>query len=100
MDIRSFLGSAMTITLMCFCIIAGSMILHLCVTRFLKIRREYVLLGIVGAIADGTTAALVASGARWNSLISIGLLMGILGGVCGNYLGITVAYIVRMLIGG
>lgn len=99
-DIRGFLGSAMTITLMCFCIIAGSMILHLCVTRLLKIRREYVLLGIVGAIADGTTAALVASGTRWNSLISIGLLMGILGGVCGNYLGITVAYIVRMLIGG
>lgn len=99
-DIRGFLGSAMTITLMCFCIIAGSMILHLAVTRFLKIRREYVLLGIVGAIADGTTAALVASGARWNSLISIGLLMGILGGVCGNYMGITVAYIVRMVIGG
>ena len=99
-DIKGFLGSAMTITLMCFCIIAGSMILHLAVTRLLKIRREYVLLGIVGAIADGTTAALVASGARWNSLISIGLLMGILGGVCGNYMGITVAYIVRMLIGG
>ena len=58
------------------------------------------LLGIVGAIADGTTAALVASGAGWNSLISIGLLMGIIGGVCGNYLGISVAYIVRMLIGG
>ena len=36
----------------------------------------------------------------WNSLISIGLLMGIIGGVCGNYLGISVAYIVRMLIGG
>lgn len=99
-DIRDFLGSAVSITLLCFCVIGGSMLLHLCVTRLLGIRREYVLLGIVGAIADGTTAALVASGARWNSLISIGLLMGIIGGVCGNYLGIMVAYIVRMLIGG
>lgn len=99
-DIRGFLGSAVSITLLCFCVIGGSMLLHLCVTRLLGIRREYVLLGIVGAIADGTTAALVASGARWNSLISIGLLMGIIGGVCGNYLGIMVAYIVRMLIGG
>lgn len=99
-DIRGFLGSAMTITLFCFCVIAGSTVLHLTVTRLLKIRCEYVLLGIVGAIADGTTAALVASGAKWKSLVGIGLLMGIIGGVCGNYLGITVAYIVKMLIGG
>ena len=99
-DIRGFLGSAFTITLFCFCVIAGSLILHLVITRLLKIRYEYVLLGIVGAIADGTTAALVASGAKWKSLISIGLLMGIIGGVCGNYVGIAVAYIVRMIVGG
>lgn len=98
-DIRGFLSSAFTITLFCFCVIAGSMILHLVLTRLLKIRYEYVLLGIVGAIADGTTAALVASGAKWKSLISVGLLMGIIGGVCGNYVGITVAYIIRAVLG-
>ena len=59
-DIRGFLGSVLTITLFCFCVIFGSLILHLLVTRMLKIRYEYVLLGIVGAIADGTTAALAA----------------------------------------
>lgn len=58
------------------------------------------LLGIVGASADGTTAALVASGAKWKSLISVGLLMGIIGGVCGNYVGIAVAYGVKMIVGG
>lgn len=99
-NIKGFLGSAFTITLFCFCVIAGSLILHLTLTRLLKIKYEYVLLGIVGAIADGSTAALVASGAKWKSLISIGLLMGVIGGVCGNYVGIAVAYIVRMLIGG
>lgn len=99
-DIRGFLGSALTITLFCFCVIFGSLILHLLVTRMLKIRYEYVLLGIVGAIADGTTAALVASGAKWKSLISVGLLMGIIGGVCGNYVGIAVAYGVKMIVGG
>ena len=67
--------------------------------RILKIKAEYVLLGLVGAIADGPTSALVASGARWKSLVNVGLLMGILGGVCGNYCGIAVAYIVRMIIG-
>lgn len=98
-DIRRFLGSALNITLLCFCVILSSIILHLVITRLLKIKYEYVLLGIVGAIADGTTSALVASGAKWKSLISIGLLMGIIGGVCGNYFGIAVAYLVRMIIG-
>lgn len=98
-DIAGFLGSAITITLFCFCVIFGSLVLHLLLTRLLKIKFEYVLLGIVGAIADGTTAALVASGAKWKSLISIGLLMGVIGGVCGNYAGIAVAYLIRMMIG-
>lgn len=49
---------------------------------------------------DGTISALVASGAKWKKLISIGLLMGIIGGVCGNYFGIGVAYLVRMVTGG
>ena len=98
-DIKGFLGSAFYITVLCLCIIFFSTVLHLSITRMLKIKSEYVLLGLVGAIADGPTSALVASGARWKSLINIGLLMGILGGVCGNYCGIAVAYIVRMIIG-
>lgn len=98
-DIQGFLGSAMTISLFCLCVVVGSFLLHVLITRLFKVKYEYVLLGIVGAVADGTTAALVASGAKWKSLISIGLLMGIIGGVCGNYFGIAVAYIVRMIIG-
>ena len=98
-DIQGFLGSAFAITALCFSVIAGSLILHLLITRALKIKYEYVLLGIVGAIADGTSAALVASGAKWKSLISVGLLMGIIGAVCGNYCGITIAYLVRALSG-
>lgn len=98
-DLRGFFGSALSITLFCFCVIAGSTIIHLTITRLLKIKYEYVLLGITGAIADGTTAALVASSAKWSALINVGLLMGILGGVCGNYVGIAVAYLIKMIIG-
>lgn len=98
-NIMDFLGSAFIITLFCFCVIIGSIILHLLLTRLLKIKYEYVVLGITGAIADGTTAALVASGARWNVLINIGLLMGIMGGVCGNYVGIGVAYLIKAILG-
>lgn len=98
-NIKGFLTSAATITLFCLCVIAGSLLLHVLITRLLKIRYEYVLLGIVGAIADGTTSSLVASGARWKSLVSVGMLMGVIGGVCGNYVGIAVAYLIRMITG-
>lgn len=98
-DIRGFVGSALAITLFCFCVIVFSFMFHLAITRLLKVKYEYVLLGIVGAIADGSTAALVASGAKWKSLISVGLLMGVIGGICGNYVGIAVAYIVRAILG-
>ena len=48
---------------------------------------------------DGNQKELVASGARWKSLVSVGMLMGVIGGVCGNYVGITVAYLIRMITG-
>lgn len=89
----------MIITVFCFCVIIGSILLHLLISRLCKVPYEYVILGITGAIADGTTASLVASSAKWNRLISVGLLMGVVGGVCGNYLGILVAYVIRAIIG-
>ena len=33
------------------------------------------------------------------SLVSVGMLMGVIGGVCGNYVGITVEYLIRMITG-
>ena len=67
--------------------------------RLLKVRFEYVLLSIVGCISDGPTAALIASSAQWKTLINIGLLMGVLAGALGNYVGIGVAYAIRAFIG-
>lgn len=75
------------------------MALHLLILRLCKVKYEYAVLSITGAIADGPTAALVASGGGWNSLVGIGLIMGVIGGVCGNYVGIGVAYLIKMLIG-
>ena len=98
-DIRAFFGSTLAITLFCACVIFGAMALHLLILRLFKVKYEYAVLSITGAIADGPTAALVASGGGWNSLVGIGLIMGVIGGVCGNYVGIGVAYLIKMLIG-
>lgn len=98
-DLASFFGSTMSITLFCLCVIGGSILLHLLLCRLFKVPYEYVILSITGAIADGTTSSLVASGAKWSRLASVGLIMGIIGAVCGNYVGIGVAYLIKMLLG-
>ncbi|HBF5711529.1 TPA: DUF819 family protein [Clostridioides difficile] len=98
-DIKEFLGSTFTITLYCFSIIFASFVLHLGITRLLKIKYQYVILSIVGAIADGPTSALVAASAKWNSLVSVAVVMGVIGGVLGNYAGISVAYAIKMSLG-
>ncbi|MDL2218575.1 DUF819 family protein [Christensenellaceae bacterium OttesenSCG-928-M15] len=98
-DIRGFFGSAFSITLFCLCVIVFSILLHLLLLRLFKIKYEYAVLSITGAIADGTTAALVAAGGGWKNLVGVGLLMGLIGAVCGNYVGIGVAYLIKALIG-
>ncbi|HHN8248869.1 DUF819 family protein [Clostridioides difficile] len=98
-DIKEFLGSTFTITLYCFSIIFASFVFHLSITRLLKIKYQYVILSIVGAIADGPTSALVAASAKWNSLVSVAVVMGVIGGVLGNYAGISVAYAIKMSLG-
>ncbi|MCI2386970.1 DUF819 family protein [Clostridioides difficile] len=98
-DIKEFLGSTFTITLYCFSIIFASFVFNLGITRLLKIKYQYVILSIVGAIADGPTSALVAASAKWNSLVSVAVVMGVIGGVLGNYAGISVAYAIKMSLG-
>lgn len=98
-DLSQFVGSAFYITIFCFCVVIGCLLLHLGITRLFKLKYEYVVLSIVGAIADGSTAALIASSAQWKSLVSIAIVMGALGGVMGNYVGIAVAYAIKGTLG-
>ncbi|MGP1489245.1 MAG: DUF819 family protein [Peptoanaerobacter stomatis] len=98
-DISGFLTSTASITIFCACVILFSTLLHLLITRFFKIRYEFVVISIVAAIADGTTAALVCSNGKWKSLIPIALISGVLAGLIGNYLGISVAYMIKAAIG-
>jgi len=98
-DLRGFLGSAVTISLFCLSIIISCIVVHMVLMRLLKVKYEYMILSITAGISDGSTAALVAAGGGWENLISIGLLMGVIGAVCGNYVGIGIAYLIKALIG-
>ncbi len=98
-NIKEFLGSTLLISLFCFTVVIGSILLHLLLTRLFKIKYQYVILGMSAAIADGPTAALIAASAGWESLVSISVIMGVIGGLLGNYLGISVAYAIKAVLG-
>ncbi|RDY27887.1 DUF819 family protein [Romboutsia weinsteinii] len=98
-NLKHFFGSAFYITLFCFCVIMGCLILHLALCRLFKLKYEYVVLSIVAAVADGTTASLVAASANWKSIVSIAIVMGALCSCLGNYLGVSVAYLIKGIVG-
>ncbi|MBA1335086.1 MAG: hypothetical protein HPY66_0708 [Firmicutes bacterium] len=99
-DINEFMNSAPLIAVFCFFVIIGSLALHIALCRLFKIKYQYVLISIVAAIADGTTAALVAGTGKWKSIISVAVVLGAIGMALGNYVGIGVAYLLKAIIGG
>lgn len=98
-DLQQFIGSAFMMTLYVFFMLVGCTLLHFIICRLFKIEYEYVLLSMVGCIVDGPTSSLTAAGANWKSLINVGLIMGVLAGASGNYVGIFVAYVVKSICG-
>ncbi|MDU2640433.1 MAG: DUF819 family protein, partial [Finegoldia magna] len=98
-DLKQFIGSAFIMTLYVLLMLIFCILVHLIICRLLKIKYEYVILSMVGCIVDGPTSALTAGGANWKSLINVGLIMGIIAGALGNYVGIFVAYTVKFICG-
>ncbi len=99
MDLQQFIGSALMMTLYVLFMLVGCIVLHLIICRIFKIKYEYVILSMVGCIVDGPTSSLTAAGADWKSLINVGLIMGVIAGACGNYVGIFVSYVIKGICG-
>lgn len=98
-NIKDFVGSTLAIAIFCFVVILGTLILHALLCRLFKIDYQYVIISIVASIADGPTSALIAASSKWKGLVSLAVILGVLGMVMGNYLGIGVAYLIKFMIG-
>lgn len=98
-DIKQFAVSVPTVAIFCFVVIVGSLILHVVLCRLFKIKYQYVLISIVAAIGDGTSAAMVAGAGNWKSIMGIAVVLGVIGSAIGNYLGIGVAYLLKAITG-
>lgn len=79
-------------------ILVATFFLHMFVCRALKVEHEYAILSLVAGFAEGTTAALCAASNGWGKLVGIAVVMGILGAAAGNYIGLTVAWLIKGLI--
>lgn len=98
-DISGFFSNTLEIALYCAVVIFGSLLLHISLCRLFKIKYQYVIISILAAVADGSTAAILSATAGWDSLVSISILLGITGAILGNYIGIPLAFFLKSLIG-
>lgn len=98
-DIKQFAVSVPAVAIFCFFVIVGSLVLHIALCRLFKIKYQYVLISIVAAIGDGSSAAMVAGAGNWKSIMGIAVVLGVIGAAIGNYLGIGIAYLLKAVIG-
>jgi len=98
-DINQFATSTPLIAIFCAIVIICSLIIHILLCRLFKIKYQYVIVSIVAAIGDGTTAAMVAGAGNWKSIMSIAVVLGVMGAAMGNYVGIGIAYAIKMIAG-
>ncbi|GGH81813.1 putative membrane protein [Pullulanibacillus pueri] len=99
-SLKEFVHSAPLITVFYLVIILGALLLHIIFCRLFKIEYQYGLIAIVAGFADGSTSAMVAGTGKWNGIIGTAIILGSIGNVLGNYLGFSISYLVKAIIGG
>lgn len=73
----------------------GSMIIHVLLSKIFKVDADTTIIAIVALTYSPPFVPAVAASIRNKELIISGLTVGILGYVIGNYLGVSVAYILK-----
>lgn len=75
--------------------IAGSMAVHAVLSRLFKVDADTFIITSVSAICSPPFVPVVAGGLRNREIVLSGLTTGIIGYAIGNYLGISLAYILK-----
>lgn len=99
LDINQFLTSVPIIAVYCAITLLGSATIYITLCRTFKIPYQYALVAFVAMIADGTSAAIIAATNNWKSLVQVAIMLGVAGGIAGNYAGIALALFVKHLTG-
>ena len=98
-NLAEFLEAAPNIGMLCLIAVFGSLILHFFLCRLFKIKWQYGLLSMQAAIGSQSSAAALAAASGWETLVSVGVVIGLFGNAVGNYLGLGVAYLLKAILG-
>jgi uncharacterized membrane protein len=98
-NLAEFLKAAPSIGALCVIAVFGSLVIHFFLCRLFKIKWQYGLLSMQAAIGSQASAAALAAASGWETLVSVGIVIGLFGNAVGNYLGLGVAYILKGILG-
>lgn len=88
-------SEAGSVMVFCFCIISGSIVLHLSLARLFRLPWGETLMASTAAVFGPPFVGVAAQTLRQPSLIAPGLAVGVLGYAVGNYLGLGVYYLLQ-----
>ncbi len=88
-------SEAGSVMVFCFCIITGSILLHLGLARLFRLPWGETLIASTAAVFGPPFVGVAAQTLKQPSLIAPGLAVGVLGYALGNYLGLAVYYLLH-----
>ena len=99
LDLQEFFSSVPVIAIYCSLTLTGSATIYIILCRAFKIPYQYAVVAFVALIADGTTSAMIAATNNWKALVQVAIMLGVVGGISGNYAGIALGLLVKHLTG-
>ncbi|TVQ10478.1 MAG: DUF819 family protein [Bacteroidetes bacterium] len=94
-DISQFAGSAPGLFFYVALVIFGSLILHLALSKIFNIDTDTMIITSTALICSPPFVPVVAGALKNKEVIISGLTVGIIGYAIGNYLGISIAFLLR-----
>jgi uncharacterized membrane protein len=94
-DMTSFLANAVSLFFYVLFLLATAILVTVTVCRFLKLDLAEMMTGLGAAIVGPVATVAVVAGRGWHSMVSPAIMTGIFCHIVGNFVGVSVAALLR-----